>query len=318
MERKIKLIVISLIVLVIVVVGLLSVILKMHSVFFKVYFINYSGLLSNQLNYLLNSNNNISLIYSGTFKTNEPYSFSYPKVPIIVPFNYSLYKDGLVNDSRFSEYFNMEIYNVLSSYFEPLLKEVHQNSTINYSESNFIEYAAGFNNDQYIDTNIYFSNTSGFYLCTTKPYYVNNSVSYSSYFMCGKIASQPSGLKSLVYNFSQLIPPGVGIQLSRLGIKAEYNGNLSIKGLRCYDYKLSSNVNSAVVSYIYENSTADISGNACLLNDSIPLSVNINVVIPSQAVYFNVSYSLESFSTNVNGSYIDSVPSGSEFNLIYS
>lgn len=315
MERKIELI-IFLAVFILVIIVFLSVILKVPSVHFKAYSVAYSRLLSNQLNYLIYSKDNISLIYSGNFKTNEPYAFGYPSIPISVSFNYSLYKDGLMNESRFNEYFNMEIYNILYNYFEPRLNNLYNNRTINYSKNSFLDYAAGFDNDKYIDTNMYFSNASGFYLCTTKPYYVNNSISYLSYFMCGKIASQKNGLKSLVYNFSQLIPPGLGVELSKLNMTAQYNGNSSIDNLKCYDYKLSSKVNSSIVSSMSPISIAYISGNACFLNQSIPLSVKVNVVIPSQELYFNVSYSLKSFSKHVNRSYINSLPPGSKFNLI--
>ena len=301
------------IVVIISVVVLLSVFFFLHS---KP--ITYNSLLVHQLKSLMLSPKNINITYNGTFQTNQPAIITYPKIGITVPFNYSFYRDSSLNDTRFQEYFNMEIYNILYSYFGPFSSGI-PNTNVSYNKSNFTNFLSKFKSIRYIAPNIAFSNASGFYLCTTKPYYVNSSKAYNLPFMCGKLSkSDYIGLHFLVYNLSQVMPIGIGYKLSTLNLSVKYLGASSFLGNRCYNYSLSSKVNSSLVSVIYRNSLAYVNGTECLMEQNyLPLHLKINVIIPSQKVYLNISLAATAISNQVNGSYIDSVPNGSEFNLIY-
>lgn len=278
----------------------------------------YNSLLEQQLKSLTSSPDSINITYSGMFQTNQPSVATYPKIGIAVPFNYSFYRDGPSNKTRFQEYFDMEIYNVLYSYFGPFSSGI-TNTNVSYNSSNFTKFLSEFTSIRYLSPNIAFSNASGFYVCTTKPYYVNGSKSYNLPFMCGRLSvSDYAGLHFLVYNLSQVMTPGIGYQLSSLGLSAGYTGISSFLGNKCYNYSLSSAVNSSLVSVIYQNSSAYVSGTGCFMEQNyLPLYLKINVVIPSQNVYLNLSLAATAISNQVNSSYMDSVPNGSEFNLIY-
>jgi len=301
--------------------AVMAVIIILLSVFFSLHSksITYNSLLEQQFKSLMLSPSNINITYNGTFQTNQPSIVTYPKIDITVPFNYSFYRDGSLNETRFQEYFNMEIYNILSSYFGPSSSGI-SNTNVSYNKTNFADFVSKFASVKYLAPNIAFSNATGFYLCTTKPYYVNGTKAYNLPFMCGRLStSDYVGLHFLVYNLSQITFNGIGYQLSRLNLSTKYLGISSFLGDNCYNYSLSSKVNSSLVSIIYPNSLAYINGTGCFMEQSyLPLYLKIDTVIPSQKVYLNFSLAATEISNEVNGSYIDSVPNGSEFNLIYS
>lgn len=296
----------------------------------------YSQQLQNEFSAVNSYSGNFSANFTSNLTTNQPFIYGFPKIKFTIESNYSIYRNGKQGVTYVNFFSNMEPQLVIGHFTDNFSKVPVENFSIppNINLSNgtiskvtvpnvltvstLEDYIS--NHSKFVLPNVLiaFTNSSGLYMCATKPKTLNvDGNSTLNPFMCGRVSgSKDAGLKYMV-NLSQLSAPSVGFGINTLNISLKYANTSSYMGQECRIYDMSSEINSSLVSVLYTKTQAYVNGSECVSTSTgMPLYQRINVTIPSHGVYSYYSMSLKSFSNSVTKK-LDSFPPGYEYNLKY-